>query len=103
MKPTVDPEVFIESCDGDSITYQRSDGLRWRVTGQCDKRGFCMLGAVVTGPDDKEVIIKSVEQLNKLAKKWNRIGHIQSDEPLDVPTNINYDGSCCPFTVEVLD
>jgi hypothetical protein len=103
---TIDPDVVIESREGDSsVVYRRlSDGLRWRVTGVCDNRGLCTVGsAVVQHPYGGDVKIESVEQLNRLAEEWNRVGHIQSDEGLDVPTGPAYKGDCCPLVVEILD
>jgi hypothetical protein len=99
---TADSEVFVIECDKNSLTYERSDGHVWKVTGKCDKRGLCMLGAVVLSPYGEEVLIEHVEQLNRLAREWNREGHIQTDEDLDVPISYNYNQSCCPFEIEIL-
>lgn len=89
---TADPEVIIESRSGDSVTYRRSDGVRWRVTGKCDRRGFCLVGCVIDG-----TVIESVEHLNELAQ-GRRI-----DSELDVPLGPGYKNDCCPMTVEILD
>jgi hypothetical protein len=100
---TADPNVVITKIESNVKYYKElSTGREWKVTGRCDKRGFCMLGATVCGPNGELVRIESVEHLNKLAKEWNREGHIQTDEPLDVPTGPAYKGDCCPLKVEVL-
>jgi hypothetical protein len=100
LRPTADPEVVIEAQGDDWIIYRRSDGVRWRVSGRCDKRGDCVLGAVVTSPAGEPVLIKSKRQLNRLAKEWNRPGRI--DGPLDIPTGPGYGGECCPLKVDIL-
>lgn len=85
---TADPDVVIEIRDGDSIIYRRTDGLRWRVTGKCDRRGDCLIGAVING-----VTIESKEQLRAMGDR--------PDSPLDVPVGPKFKG-CCPFEIEVL-
>lgn len=91
MIKTHDPETFIEYQEGNvTIYYRPSDGLRWKVTGSCDFRGHCMVGAVIDG-----TVIESVEHLNTLAQ-GKRI-----ESELDVPIGPKFEG-CCPFEIEVL-
>lgn len=95
MELTSDPEVIIEKREGESITYRRSDGVRWRVTGKCDRRGLCMIGAVLG-----DTQVESVEQLAHMCKV---LGKERLDSDLDVPLGPGYDSNCCPMIVEVLD
>lgn len=93
MISTSDPDVFIESQTYDTIIYVNRDGIRWLVKGNCDRRGLCMIGAVVDG-----VVIKSVEHLNQLCIE---AGKERIDSELDVPVGINFKG-CCPFKITKL-
>jgi len=47
LKPTADPDVFIEQQKKDYVRYWRTDGLRWEVLGTCARQGHCMVGAVL--------------------------------------------------------
>ena len=87
---TADPEVVIESRKGDEIVYRRSDGLRWKVKGVCDRRGDCMIGAVVLDG----VVIKDKKHLAQLVKKHGT----RIDSLMDVPVGPNFSG-CCPFKI----
>lgn len=49
MKPTSDPDVFIEEQREGYVRYRRNDGRRWEVHGTCDRRGDCLIGAVIEG------------------------------------------------------
>lgn len=51
MTPTCDPFVFIEAQDVSYVRYQRTDGRRWEVHGQCDNCGRCWEGAAEPKPD----------------------------------------------------
>lgn len=54
MKPTLDPQVFIEEQREGYIRYWRTDGLRWEVCGTCNMCGECLVGAVdpLLGPPE---------------------------------------------------
>jgi hypothetical protein len=91
MIPTADPDVFIEEQRDGYVRYQRKDGLRWIVLGTCDRRGDCMIGAVVETPDGP-VEIKNHEQL----------GSLEIGDELDVPVYIGFNG-CCPLQVVLIN
>ena len=93
MEPTADPEVVIESRNGDEIIYRRSDGLRWSVKGTCDRRGDCLIGSVIDG----KYRIRNHRHLARL----NKVIPGRIDSELDVPVGPNFTG-CCPFTIEIL-
>lgn len=57
----------------DYIRYVRADGTRWEVIGICTNLGKCYEGAVSPMPE------------------------------LDSPLNSNYDNSCCPMIINVLN
>lgn len=92
---TADPAVVIERRGKDTITYRNiENNQRWMVTGKCDRRGLCMIGAAVGN-----VIIESVEHLEALCKER---GVTRVDSMLDVPVSINFSG-CCPLKVKELE
>ncbi len=94
MEKTFDPEVVIESREGESIVYLNiTNGKKWKVTGVCDRRGHCMVGAVIDG-----ILVESVEHLNQLCEDK---GKERLDSELDVPVGINF-RNCCPFVIEEL-
>jgi len=44
--PTSDPGVVIESRDESGVVYRSVTGRRWRVNGECNRCGLCVVGAV---------------------------------------------------------
>jgi hypothetical protein len=58
---TVDPHILIEYQRPGFVVYRRDDGKRWSVSGVCDHRRYCMVGAVVNGQ-----LIETVEQARAL-------------------------------------
>lgn len=95
MQPTADPDVFIEEqrpADAPAglaeyIRYRRvSDGRRWEVHGTCDRRGDCLVGAIIEGE-----LVKSKAHLNRLKKK---LGKERIDSEMDVPVTPEF-ASCC--------
>ena len=85
MIETVDPHVLIEEQRVGYVRYRRDDGLRWEVSGICDGRLDCMIGAVVDG-----IKIKTIEQAQALKKP-----------EFDCPVAPGFRG-CCPLKITVL-
>jgi hypothetical protein len=83
--PTVDPDIGIEEQREGYILYRRfSTGDRWEVQGVCDKRGNCLVGAVIEGET-----ITTIERARELAEAYTGP---------DVPVTEGFKG-CCPLTV----
>jgi hypothetical protein len=76
LTPTADPDVLIEEERPGYVRYAHVDGRRWEVSGVCDYRGDCLVGAVepLLGPRESR---------------------------LDVPVGPGF-GGCCPLEVTVL-
>ena len=85
MEPTADPHVFIEERREGYVRYQADDGRRWEVHGICDKRGDCMVGAVV---DDH--VIETLEEAQAYIAEHPMV--------LDVPVAPGFSG-CCPLEI----
>lgn len=82
MEPTADPNIFIEARGDGWVRYRRvSDGRRWEVHGVCDRRGDCLIGAVIDGE-----VIRDHEHLEALGGR--------PDSVLDVPVTPEF-RSCC--------
>lgn len=86
MLPTSDPTVFIEEQQPGYVRYRRTDGRRWIVRGECDRRGDCLIGAVIEG-----IEIKDHEHLAQLVKEF---GRDRIDSELDVPVTPEFQ-TCC--------
>ena len=86
--PTADPYVVIEEQREGYVRYRNLDGRRWEVHGTCDKRGNCLIGAVIDGEE-----VRDLDHLTEIAAK--KPGRIDSE--LDVPVTPEFSG-CCPFT-----
>ncbi len=87
MNPTSDPGVFIEDQRPGYVRYVNDEGARWEVHGMCDKRGDCLVGAVIDGE-----AITTLERARELAVAYTG---------LDVPVAPGFSG-CCPLEVMVL-
>ena len=86
---TCDPDTLIEEIREGYVRYRRlSDGMRWEVRGVCDKRAWCLVGAVIDGET-----VETIERARELAAAY--------DGP-DVPVGPGFKG-CCPLEVTVLD
>ena len=97
MLPTADPTVFIEEQRSGYVRYRQADGRRWVVRGTCDRRGDCLLGAVIEG--------EVVEDHEHLAELRERLGRDRIDSELDVPVTPEFK-TCCGsdlFTYEELE
>lgn len=92
MEPTCDPDIVIEERRPGYVRYRRDDGRRWEVHGTCDRRGDCLVGAVL---DDGTIVTR--EMVDRLRHTDERL---VSD--LDVPVSPEFD-SCCPFTYVELE
>lgn len=86
--PTADPDIVIEAKRAGYIRYRRlSNEARWEVRGTCDRRGDCIIGAVIAGFGQ----IKSYEGI-EAAKQQLGVKRLVSD--LDVPVTPAFD-TCC--------
>lgn len=82
MELTSDPRVRIEERRDGYVRYLRDDGVRWEVYGVCDRRGDCLVGAVIDG---RELTRADVDALTG-----------RPDSQLDVPVTPAF-GGCCPL------
>lgn len=87
MIPTADPHVWIEEQREGYVRYQADDGRRWEVHGTCDRRGDCLIGAIIDGYG----LIASHADIDR-AKK--HLGRERIDSELDVPVTPEFD-TCC--------
>lgn len=93
MTPTSDPSVLIEEQRVGYIRYRCKDGRRWEVEGVCDRRGHCLVGAVIDGAQ-----VRDLDHLAEIAAA--KPGRIDSE--LDVPVLPGFSG-CCPLVGRWLD
>lgn len=89
--PTADPDVQIEEQRPGYVRYRRTDGARWEVHGVCDRRGDCLIGAVIEGYGE----IKNKRDI-ALAKR--ALGRDRIDSELDVPVAPGFK-DCCPLKI----
>lgn len=82
-EPTADPAVVIEARGDGWVRYQSADGRRWEVHGQCDRRGDCLIGAVVDG---RTLTRQDVDRM--------RLTGERPDSLLDVPVTPEF-AECC--------
>jgi hypothetical protein len=97
LQPTADDTVRIEQQQPGYVRYQSSDGRRWEVRGTCDRRGNCMIGALIDTPAGL-VEITSLEHLASLVAE---LGQARLDSEMDVPVGPGFEG-CCPLEVTEL-
>ena len=84
---TVDPDIDIEEQRPGYTRYRHTDGRRWEVRGICDRRGDCLVGAVIDGET-----VTTLARAHELAVAY--------DGP-DVPVGPGFEG-CCPLVGEWL-
>lgn len=87
MLPTADPYVFIEEQRDGYVRYRAADGRRWEVHGVCDRRGDCLIGAVIDG-------YGLIATRADLAAAKRTLGRERLGPELDVPVTPEFD-SCC--------
>lgn len=97
LEPTVDPRILIEERRPGYVRYRHEDGRRWEVHGACDRRGDCLIGAVIDTPDGP-VQIRDHKHLEELKRV---LGRERVDSEMDVPVGPNFRG-CCPLRIEAL-
>ena len=96
---TADPFVVIEEQRTGYVRYRNIEtGRRWEVHGVCDRRGDCLIGAVIDTPDGP-VEIKDHDHIEQLKQK---LGRERIDSELDVPVGPGFRG-CCPLRIVELD
>lgn len=91
MIPTFDPHVFIDIQYEGYIRYRATDGRRWEVHGVCDKRGDCLIGAVIPG-------FGLIESHDDIQHAKDKLGRERIDSELDVPVGPGFKG-CCPLKI----
>lgn len=93
--PTSDPTVWIEEQRDGYVRYRNADGRRWEVHGVCDRRGDCLIGAVIEHPRLKggQVVVEDHAHLGRLCRY---LGRDRIDSEMDVPVTPEFQG-CCPF------
>lgn len=87
LAPTADPAVYIEEARPGYTRYRRTtDGRRWEVHGTCDRRGDCLVGAVLA--DGTQV--RDHGHLAQLVRTHGA----RVDSVLDVPVTPEF-RTCC--------
>jgi hypothetical protein len=88
--PTTVPDTVIEEQREGYVRYRRlSNGERWEVRGICDKRGYCLIGAVIDGE-----VIETIERARELAEAYTG---------QDVPVYVGFEeAGCCPLVSTIL-
>ena len=97
LAPTADATVRIEEQSEGYIRYRANDGHRWEVRGVCDRRGFCLIGAVIQTPNGP-FQIESLEDIEFLRVE---LGRDRIDSEMDVPVGPGFEG-CCPLEITEL-
>lgn len=95
--PTADPNIVIEEQRPGYVRYRNDEGRRWEVHGTCDRRGDCLIGAVIDG--------ETVRSKRHLAGMVKRKGKERIDSEMDVPVTPEFN-TCCGadrFTYVELD
>lgn len=88
MEPTSEPDVQMEEIRPGLVRYFRDDGTSWEISGICDHRANCLVGAVIDGE-----LIETIERARELADAYTGP---------DVPVTPDFRG-CCPLTGKWLD
>lgn len=89
---TADPYVRIEYREPGYVRYQNGDGRRWIVRGVCDRRGDCMIGAVIDGYGE-------IEDYADIEEARQILGDERIDAAFDVPATPEFEGCCAdPIT-----
>ncbi len=94
MIHTSDPDTMIEEQREGYVRYVHTDGRRWEVHGFCDKRGDCLVGAVIQTPDG----LVQIRDRAHIAELKILLGQERIDSELDVPIGVGFSG-CCPLQV----
>lgn len=88
-EPTAVPGVVIEERRPGYVRYRcETDGRCWEVRGVCDRRGDCLVGAVIDGE-----VVRDHAHLSEIAAR--KAPH-RVDFDLDVPVLPGF-SSCCPL------
>lgn len=102
LTPTADPYVFIEEQRPGYVVYRNTTtGRRWAVHGTCDRRGDCLIGAIVENEHGEP---EKIRDYNHIAELRRRKGSSRIDSEFDVPVTPEFD-ICCGadiFTYEEL-
>jgi len=95
LTQTSDLYIFIEEVKPGYTRYRQLDDegklvRRWEVHGTCDRRGDCLIGAVIDTPDGS-IQIMDQDHLNELKEV---LGKERIDYELDVPVSPEFN-TCC--------
>lgn len=90
MIETADPSVWIEEQCAGYVRYRNAEGRRWEVHGECDRRGDCLIGAVIDGYGE-------LADHADLERAKETLGVDRLVSLMDVPVTPDFEG-CCLFT-----
>jgi hypothetical protein len=90
LEPTADPTVRIEWKEPGYVVYRNIEGRRWSVRGECDRRGDCLIGAIIDTPKGS-VIVRSKRHIRELKRE---LGRERIDSEMDVPVTPEFK-ECC--------
>jgi hypothetical protein len=89
---TADPYVVIEQTRRGYTRYRNTlTGRRWEVRGTCDRRGDCLVGAVIQPPQGAPVLVRDKAHIAQLR---TQLGTTRIDTELDVPITPEF-STCC--------
>lgn len=95
LEPTCDPQILTEERRDGYVRYRHADGRRWEVHGVCDRRGDCLVGAVIDG-------FGLIESHADIERAKRVLGRERIDSEMDVPVGPGFSG-CCPLRVVALE
>lgn len=85
---TSDPTIVIEEQRSGYVRYRSLEtGRRWEVHGYCDRRGDCLVGAVIKG-------FGLIEDHTDIERAKKKLGKQRIDSEFDVPVTPEFD-TCC--------
>lgn len=92
-KKTADPNIWIEEQREGYVRYVNRDGRRWEVHGTCDRRGDCLIGALIPGYEGKGPN-GDINSKTDLKRAQRALGRERVDSKYDVPVTPEFD-TCC--------
>lgn len=93
MEKTADPHVLIEESRPGYVRYRQVDpetgevARRWEVHGTCDRRGDCLIGAVIEGYGE-------IADHADIKRAKRKLGRERIDSEMDVPVTPEFT-TCC--------
>jgi hypothetical protein len=87
--PTADPDVVIEAKRSGYVRYRNTrTGRRWEVSGTCDRRGDCLIGAVIPG-------FGQITSYGDIEAAKQQLGVKRLVSEMDVPVTPEFVDTCC--------